>query len=78
MSTSLVISAGAKEEDGAAADDGFVDVAVAAFAEELAVGEAIGGGFKVVVLELLDFDAFICLFVWFGRRRWWRIGGGDC
>lgn len=54
-----VRSGGSFDGDGTAVDDGFVDVAVAAFAEEVAVGEAIGGGFKVGVLEVLDLDGFV-------------------
>jgi len=55
-----------------------VDIAVAPFAEELAVGEAIGGSFEVTVVKLLDLDAaagfvFIFVFGGFGRRH--RIGG---
>lgn len=55
---------------GTAANDGLVDVAVAPFAEELAVGEAIGGSFEVTVQKLLDLDAAAFLF---GRGH--RIGG---
>lgn len=49
--------------NGATTDDSFVDIAVASFAEELPVGEAIGGSFEVTVVELLDLDGFV--FVWF-------------
>ena len=55
---------------GTIANVGFVDIVVAPFAVELAVGEAIGGSFEVTVQKLLDLDAAAFLF---GRGH--RIGG---
>lgn len=56
--------------DGTAAKNSFVDIAMAAFAQELSVGEAIGGGFKVTVVEVLDLDGLL----WFVRGG--GFGGG--
>lgn len=43
-------------DEATAAEDGFVDEAVAAAAEELGVGEVAGGLLEVFVVEFLDFD----------------------
>lgn len=62
-------------DEAAAAEHGLVDQAMAAFAEKLPFGEAIGGGLEVTVLELLDFDGgFGFAEMGFGRG----IGIGDC
>jgi hypothetical protein len=42
-------------------EDGLVDVAMAAFAQELLVREVVGGGLKVTVVEMLDLDGFFVL-----------------
>lgn len=51
-----LMAAGSFDGEMAAAEDGLVDGAVAALAEKLLVGEAIGGGFEVAVDEMLDLD----------------------
>lgn len=66
----------------AAAEEGLVDVAVAAFAEQLLVGEAIGGRLDVAVVELLNLDRLLSLLpvgaLALGRRRRRRsVGVGD-
>jgi uncharacterized membrane protein len=47
-------------------EDGLVDVAMAAFAQELLVREVVGGGLKVTVVEMLDLDGFFVLWVVLG------------
>ncbi|KAF8022252.1 hypothetical protein BT93_G2405 [Corymbia citriodora subsp. variegata] len=70
----------------AAAEEGLVDVTVAAFAQQLLVGEAIGGRLEVAVVELLNLDRPLSLLLEralvFGRRRRQRrrstrVGGGN-
>lgn len=58
--------AGALDSEVAAAEDGLVDAAMAAFTEELLVGEPICGGLESAVVEVLDLD---------GRRL--GIGSGN-
>lgn len=50
-------------DETAIAEDCFVDEAVAASTEKFLIGEAIGGGFEVAVIELLDFDGFFVVIV---------------
>ena len=50
------------QHHGTTTNDGFVDIVVAPFAEELAVGEAIGGSIEVTVQKLLDLDVVAFLF----------------
>ena len=50
------------DRHGTAANDSFVDVVVAPFVKELAVGEAIGGSFEVTVQKLLNLNATAFLF----------------
>lgn len=43
-------------DEAAAAEGGFVDEAVAASAEQLGVGEVVGGLLEIFVVEFLNFD----------------------
>ena len=45
-------------DEAAAAEDAFVDEAVAAPAEESGGGEVVGGQFEIFVVEFLEFDGF--------------------
>lgn len=61
-------------------EDGFVDVSMAAFAQQFLVREAIGSSLKVTVMEVLDLDGFfwwVLGFGWFFGTWGLGVGGGD-
>lgn len=46
-------------DEAAATEDALVDEAMAAPAEQLRLGEVVGGQFEISVVEFFDFDGFL-------------------
>lgn len=61
-------------------NEGLVDIAMAAFSQQLLVREVVGGSFKITVVKMLDLYGFFCEWCWenlkmgCGNWRWkWLI-----
>lgn len=61
----------------ASVEDGLVDVAMAAFAQQFLVREVVSGSLKVTVVKMLDLDGFLVSWAvnGFGLGRW-SVGVG--